>query len=374
MKSLPGHFSLILFIWIPCAWAENSTCQKRLEILPESSLLFSKPEVGKYLSGTLTPAFLRVSFKSWSTDLLVKVILELEQEYLIHCPTPKVDSLVAELKRVYLSRLGVAADHLSEGITDEFFRGLIVLRDDVEGLRSKIVPFLNLNRSPTFQKLLSTLYGYSIQYQGVTIVGGNEGLFKQLQRWVDSLCGGAKDCLFWNAVSLYKVVLTPEKGLAAYLPEVAELVLSHDLLKNPSDLHRFVVVHELSHIAERSGWFFLGKEWKKEFEVFSTDKITVLNQNREDALTRNSVGSSYSILPDPIVIGRNPSTADGFVLARTWREVAERKDVSEDLADHVSAFVVAPTRFCFQGKPIASRKHEWIRKNLFPKAQALSCH
>ena len=96
---------------------------------------------------------------------------------------------------------------------------------------------------------------------------------------------------------------------------------------------------------------------------------------KPDNLQQESEGTPFSILPDRVIksVKVNGESYEGFVLEKTYRRVIESGDVEEDLADHIAAFIVAPSRFCSDNQPIAAKKHKWIAANILSDRPPLNC-
>lgn len=360
----------------------SSFCYKRFGDLDEVKAVFAVPSFKPLLQGKSSPEFVD-AVQSWSSDLLIKIILQLEQEYLSRCPDPKwLQGVSSHLKRAYLRKLGLPDDRLLEDSLDTIFRSLFVPFDEFGALQSNIQKML-----PPVEPVdvIQKTYGTSgTVVQGVLVMASEKEAF-ELAAFVTKICAGKADCPFWNRNLIYRVNFVGTSGAAAYIPETAVLTLSRELFSPFHLLHQIVVMHELAHAAERSAWLSERKRWTETFVRFSGWKRTKLGKFEvpegepallvEDELVKLSKTSNFSILPDKILPPRKTSEGekDGFLMAKTVRETKRQNDLSEDLADHVALFKLFPERFCVQGKSIAPQKHAWIRKNLFPETPALKC-
>ena len=285
--------------------------------------------------------------KGWSTDLLVKNILERQQK----CPVSNsLTKRIHELENIYLGRLGIMGEE-----TDRLFRMFIAPAEEVESL------------SKAKEK--------KVEWVGpVAVAGASAPMLSTLKKWIQDL-GSAGEYL-WDARVLYRVKISSKPGIAAFIPEFATLLMSSEVLESPSGLHHLVFLHELAHVAEQSAELFKREKWKREFAGFSgwpADfdlKVERLAESRSDELTNLSEKSSFSFLPDPVL---QPKGKEGFAFAKSYRNTLERKDHSEDIADHVAAFFLAPQRFCFKGKPLAVGKYNWVRKKLHSAEKPLRC-
>ena len=257
------------------------------------------------------------------------------------------------------------------------FRGLLATLKDRESLKEKIG---SLKDKPKGMDLLARLYGSAVAVNSILVLGAKASSIGNLKTFLSLVCEGPEPCAFWDSYAIDKVLVTPQKGIAAYVPETAVLILSEEVLESPNLLTRVVLLHELAHAAEERAWFRSRRQWIDEFVLFSgwkksakgkwSVKVEKLKTHREDELTRLSVGSSFSILPDPVILGED---GDGFVLAKSYTQSIANNDPSEDLADSIAVYRFAPERYCFKGKKFAPWKFDWIARNLFPKRPVITC-
>lgn len=355
-------------------------CQLRFKDISEFPLLLAMPEVREFFLTGKPNSGLRTALEKCSSDLLLKVVLQIEQEYESVCGEMKpLSSLKTELKSAYLSKLKVKTPRYPPADQAKLFRTLLALKGDAEFLAKKIE---GIKGAPSVTALSKTLFGQVDEVRKVTVVGAKPPVLTELKLLLSELCKSESPCPFWDATALYKVLVTPDAGIAAYIPEMAQLVISEHLLSAPTRLHRVVLTHELAHVAERRAWIFEREDWKSEFIGFSgwhvgADGAYSLPapkdpKPRKDILTELSYHSPFSILPDGI-LEPHAKGKDGFVMAKTYRVTDERDDISEDIADHVAIFQYAPDRYCSEGRAVAPQKYEWVRKRLFPNATALRC-
>lgn len=251
----------------------------------------------------------------------------------------------AAFEDAYLKTFSIEAKEPAS--RDLWFRGLAVdeaERGTVQGHLPKPLPADPLTG-------LSALYGRAQLWRGVLVIGPKDfDPTDALEKIRAHVCP-AEPCVFWNPAFLTRLTIVAPSGLAAYRPSTDSLVLSRELLEKDEALHRFVVVHELTHLAERAA----GKDWGKTLsKVQRPGEPKFLSV--EDELTKQSAGSPYSLLPDGV--------APDHVVARGYREAKARHDRAEEVADTVAAFLEAPARFCRDGKPIAPKVWRWVQQIL----------
>jgi hypothetical protein len=342
-------------------------CQARFNDLSEFKILFALPEFSAFLEDRKKMAPLKKLLEGWSTDLLLKLVLEVEQELYAVCPYDShLDLLLTELKRLSLSRLDLDSAKLSAKEIDSLFRGTIALKDDREKIKKRVGELKKIGVPPG--KTLEMLYGSAHEVWGVKVLSPKDFSVKNLQVRLKEICPKEKNCAFWNSRAIYKVIVVSESGLAGYVPEIGVLIFSQDLLDN-NLLHQIVFFHELVHVAEKTVWLEDREDWKKEFAVFSgweqseegqwQAKATKSEKERKDKLTELSAGSAYSFLPDNIYLVTG--SKDGFALGKAYTESALHGP-SEDLADHMALYKYFPERFCLDGKNVAPQKFAWLQK------------
>lgn len=355
---------------------KSPVCRARLEKMEEFRQLFALPSFrGALVTGDGEP--LIDALQGWSSDLLVKIVLSVEQDYLVVCPEhKKAEAVLHPLRRAYLAQLGLPENRYTEADARRLYRALVVLKDEVPVLRQRLIAV----REKPVEELVAGAFGGASDVRGVWLLSRDKRHAAALEEALAEACRNLAACPFWDERLLYKTMVTGERGVAAYLPELAVLILSRELLDDRNPLHRLVLLHELAHVAERGAWVLQRKDWKTAFAALSgwsqdksgqwTVKTRQPASARADELTALSRGSAFSILPDAIYLGEagEKGEKDGFVLGKSYEESLKRNDPSEDLADHVAAFVVAPERFCFEGKVIAPKKFAWVAKNVFGRA------
>jgi len=321
------------------------------------------------------PDTARAELAGWSTDLLLHLVLVLEQEMAPACGGLPLAAISAELQSAYLKQLGLDESRVPPSERDSTFRAFLATREDHPALAEK----LKSAKGKTALDLAKAVYGYAQMYRGSVLVATKPVPLKVIDGALKALCP-VDLCPFWDKRAIYKVLVTEHGGLAAYVPETASLVLSRALLSDEHKLHRLVLIHELAHAAVRKSAMIEERAWVAEFAAFSGWGVPGLKAvtaaaDRGDALGRLSKKSSFTILPDPVI----PSTEaggkrfEGFPLGRTFARVAGSGDTSEDLADSVAAYVIAPERFCYQGKPLAAGKFAWVGRQIFGREKPLAC-
>lgn len=330
------------------AMQETLPCRQRLLALKEAPLLLT---VGKYHS-LIYPKKKNLPASdgsTWSSDLLLEIVSELEQSYGLNCElSDELSEVVLQMKKDYLGRLGLKSEEM--GDVELLYRGLSVEAKAVPDLQKKIADAKV--RPKTASEWLSIVYAQPITFDGdIVLIGISDG-WKELPK-------GLRD-----GNLIYRVIFTARDGVGAYIPELSVLLLSRQLFDRKTKLHRLVIFHELAHVAIRSlenwedsyaslsGWSHRSGRW-----IIDEKAVTQKFENRGDELSVESNGSPFSILPDPIVTVKGK---EGFVLGRSYREVRKRNDLSEDLADHLAMAMVYPQRYCWKKAPVALKKWDWI--------------
>ena len=129
-----------------------------------------------------------------------------------------------------------------------------------------------------------------------------------------------------------------------------------------------------------------GENWAQAFSVFSdwkkdalgkwTAEVRRAEHSHQDELTRESLGSPFSLGSDPVYLAFKDALGgehDGFITGKSYTESVKRQDLSEDLADHAAFFRLLPERYCFEGKNLAPRKMAWVADHLFPHSPIPNC-
>ena len=356
----------------------TQTCRDRLMEIPEFPLLMAllAPHATKLID---PKAKLLPLFDSWSSDLLVKLVLEIELNFEMVCQSPApVDRLVSAMRVAYLTKIGLPPEIPKD--PKRLFRGLMAVKEDARAL-SKQFKKAKLRKAMATEELLKLAYGETYWVRGVPAVGIKREEVKKLQDWLDEVVPHPSN--LWDPRVIAKVVAVSQPGVAAYVPELAQFIFSKELWERPTKLNQIVVLHEMVHSAERLHWYTLRANWAEDFQKFSGwghDKngklvlaIQEKRKTRQDVLTELSLaGSPFSILPDPLLFPED-ATKDGFVMARSYRSTLEQSDVTEDLADHAAVFRLMPERYCEKGKNIAPQKAAWIRAHLFADRTLPAC-
>ncbi len=367
---------VFLFLWggqasvcLARAFDAND-CQKRLENIEEAKSLLTLPAFASFQK-TGSILVLSQDLATWSTDLLVRLSLRLEQEWLPRCSSGKWPQVPQLLKQAYLAKLGI--NEVSQPNLDLLFRGLVTPKSEVDSLRSRILPEMK-KLSP--MELLSRVYqAVAGVVDGIVVIAPSEATFMWVKQEKDSLCPQAGACPFWDPRIIERLVFVTDSGVGAFVAEFGVLAVSREVLDRPNLLSHIVFTHELTHTAVLSTLLFRGKDWRVPFFKFSGWKqvggkwqTTVKDKGNHpaDELTRLSEGSSFSVLPDKIYKPTRASALrNGFVLGKSYEQSVQRNDPSEDLADSVAVFHWYPERYCLKHKNIALDKAKWIIKEVF---------
>lgn len=326
-----------------------------------------------------TLAALRKQLAEWGEEFIGAAALDLDQRVLSVCPDAGLSELRHELHVAYLAKLGWKLPTKDAAL---LFKGLLNAGEEAKTVKSAVAA---VAAKPGAEKksaleLLSEIYGQALLVDGVLVVGAKPLPVDAIKAIARRACKGMEVCPFWDPAFVGRVTILPVKGFAAYVPELATLRLSQDLLKQFTALRQLVSLHELAHAAQFRAKQRTGADWAQVFAAFSQWKETAgaletparpIDAKWNDELAKESIGSSFSLAPDPVfpAVGR----LDGFVFAKSERETKRAKDVGEDLADHIAAYLVAPERFCYLAKPVAPGKYAWIAKEVFGKNVKLSC-
>jgi hypothetical protein len=361
----------------------GTACHDRVNEMKELTYLDSKP-AAKFLSilfnGGSDPHFFE-TLDSFSSDLLVRLTLFFEQDIGVRCPlSPPLVKLIEAFKKAYLRKLNVSDLESPESV-DVYFRGLVLSQAEAGPMSVKMK---SLTAPQPALERLGGAYDSHVEKQGIVlIVSPNKELAAKFRQSIDEICEGKAHCAFWDDRIVERVMIVDPPGIASFLPELGVLVLSKSLWDEPRLLHQIVLLHELTHVAERLAQVQNNEEWRSQFRKFSgwspdsSGKWTVrahpIHAQWPDDLNKTSASdSAFPLKPDEVVVGEK--SFDGFVMEKTYREALKRGDISEDIADHVAVFRYAPERFCWNKKPLAPGKYEWIGKKLFfSKAAKPSC-
>ncbi len=374
--------SLIFFgLLAPVAWAQPSCVERWREAAlgkgaadPPAVVAFVKQK-----KNDATLAALRKQLTEWGEEFLGAATLDLDQRVLSVCTDGVLSDLRREMQLAYVAKLGWKHATKDPAL---LFRGLLNAGDEAKTVKAAVAAASN---RPGAEKksgldLLSEIYGQAVLVDGVLVVGAKPLPVDAVKAIARRACKGFEACPFWDPAFVGRVTVLPAKGFAAYVPELATLRLSLDLLKQFTALRQLVAIHELAHAAQFRAKQRTGSDWAQAFAGFSQWKqnasgfetpARATDAKWNDELAKESIGSSFTLAPDPVfpAVGR----LDGFVFAKSERETKRAKDVGEDLADHIAAFIVAPERFCHGAKPVAPGKYAWIAKEVFGKDIKLGC-
>jgi hypothetical protein len=320
----------------------------------------------------------------WSGDLLLTAVLEVQRGRWDGCISSAAQAaLLGPLESAYLSRRGISGASSDTVQRESLFRGLIVT-DAESGV---LLRHLRRLSSPPTEAvpLLRAIYG-GAELAGETVIVGPQSATaaRTLVLVRERVCPGRADCPFWDGAYLMKVVVSGAPDLAAWIPETGTLVISSRLVTDANDLHQLVLVHEMVHAAQARARD-RGHEWLTTYRDFSgwsqdaSGRWTPQWQPRflpaNDTLTHLSPGSPFSVLPDGTAEGirQGGGMRDGYVLAKGFRQASDRADLGEELADTVAVAVIAPERFCREGRSIAPRKYAWIARTLLNRSPSPDC-
>ncbi len=313
----------------------------------------------------------------WSADFLLTASLEVEQKYLSARNGAYWRKTLQGLQQAYLKKVGWEG---SDRDPKWLFKGLLNTADESMALARVYQSWPHEKRERSTLEVLADLYGAAKIVSGVLVVGSSDT--EVLEKWVHQICP-KHPCKFWNSSYISRVSLFPVHSVAHYVPELTVLRLSQGLLKQGSALAPVVFAHELAHIAQAQAEV-RGEDWRKEFARFSgwertasgwTTPVQPVAQDWNDVYHRDASLEGFTLLPDPVLfpLAGPAQKADGFVFAHAVRETIKTGDVAEDFADHIAAYIFAPSRFCFQGKPIAERKYAWVAQRVFGVKKTLNC-
>ena len=302
---------------------------------------------------------------TWGSDRILQTVIDLEQSE--PCRTdPQSIAIKRILQSAFLKPLDALPDDPKN--IDLFFRAFMVPFAEYQKLALKLK--IKKPRKPTD---LAPAFGHYRLVRGVLVIGAKH--VSQLERDLKNLCPMEGECPFWNPQVLFRVVVTKTPGVAAYIPNIATLLISYDLISINNKLMRFVLVHELAHVwlrgqeikgVDNLNGFGRFSGWKGDF--LSPPKITVVGA-WTDSLVSLSANSPYSIVPDGVT--RNADeTLDGFITERGFRKSIERHDISEDFADHLAGFFIMPSRFCWKNRPMAEKKLNWLEGHFGKQPEA----
>ena len=344
-------------------FVENAFIGNALDSQQQSELF--KPK------GTIAPKILA----QWTEDALLQAMIDLHRSKLV-CTPPLSSTLLADLEALYLKRLNFPkSQKLSSKDRQMWARLLAVPATERNALKDKL--------RQTSEPTPNSIFGFALNFHGVWLLASAPLNPKILDERLSKVCDSFP-CDFWNPNLLFKVVIIPSEGVAAYRAETATLVLSRSLTAENRLLEQFIFFHELAHLRIQKAKV-MDQNWNQTFAKFSgwLEPEIPLHLHFEmerlprkpDNLQQESEGTPFSILPDRVIksVKVNGESYEGFVLEKTYRRVIESGDVEEDLADHIAAFIVAPSRFCSDNQPIAAKKHKWIAANILSDRPPLNC-
>ncbi len=304
-------------------------------------------EIKKYMDSNSTSI-------PWSHDFIVKTIINIQKREF--CTKEEVDFL----KSIYLHRLSISVNNKEE--TDFLFRAFIM--PEYEALKIKKIIF---KQNKSGKDIASAVFGKVSEINGVVVINPSNLSPKNLIDTLSFLCTG-NECPFWNNKVLYKLIII-DKDIASFIPETATLVLSKDIVSDEKIDNKIIIAHELCHIAIEYNKL-KQIDWLKTFNKFSgwhlKKKMKVV-KFKDKRFSRTDLNNAI------LRVEIDGKKFDGFVFEKSYINSLKRNDTSEDLADHVAAFIYAPQRFCFGSIPIAPEKYKWISHEIFGKKETLSC-
>ncbi len=378
-----------LFFWLAAVPLYGGTaaaaCVSQWRVAPLGTVILANPAIGAFLKQNKNDATvdgaLRKTVDGWSADFVVAAALELEQRVLSHCTDAALTRLLTEIHLGYLRKVGWAEVPKEPAL---LFKGLLNTGEETATVRERVAKLSTEQKKEPALKVLAQVYGDAAVLAGVLVVGAKPLPLAPLETLVHKICGRKRPCPLWDAAFVARVAILPVNGFASYVPELASLRLSRELLEKENRLHQLVIVHELAHSAQARNKNLTGVDWRLAFAKFSEWKhldagwvtpVRATEHQWADAFDTLSLGSSFSVLPDPVVwaFQQEERKVDGFAFARSERETKRAGDVGEDLADHIAAYILAPERFCFRGKPTAPQKFEWVAREVFGQTQVLRC-
>jgi hypothetical protein len=356
------------------------TCRELWRASEFGASWLEKPSITSFLQ-SVKNADLRSALATVSTDFLLSSALDLEQRVLKTCPDASLSALLERFQKAYLQRLGIAEDVHPWNVV---FQGLVTSGEEFNRLQKAIRALPAGYGKKGALPLLRLLFREASLENGVVVLGGTTEQKNRLRIATQKACEGFSVCPLWDPAFLLRVTILPGEAKAEYDPAIGALRVSQDLFGDLSELKQLVFVHELAHAAiwrlqQTSGddpreRFADFSGWKKDSEKLVTP-VRAIEGAWRDVLADASKGSPFGILPDPVMPAQRIDGRffDGFVFAKSVRETQASGDLSEDMADHIAAYVVAPGRFCYGKKPIAPQKFEWVAKSVFGLKQTLVC-
>ncbi len=379
---------LICTLLLHCTFSNAETlkpadCIAKWKTKPLGVKVLAAPSIAAALKQNPSYATLQRDLSSWTPDFIAAAALELEQQVLSACVNRKLMALLGVFHTDYVRKMGWVGTLSKPGLV---FRALVTTGQDRAAVETAVTSVATSGKKPAGdQALVKQVYGEAELVDGIWVVGGKATALENLKLTVRQMCKGLKSCPFWDPSFITHVTILPGTGVAQYVPEIGVLRLSEDLVAEFTPLKRVIIAHELAHAAIRRAELKEGKLWTQQFAELSAWKkegsvwrtpATAMEGLWQDELTVDSLkqpgNSQYRLQPDPPMpaVGE----VDGFVFAKTAREVQTSGDVAEDVADHIAAFVVYPSRYCYRDKPIAPSKYSWVAENVFGKERSLDCN
>lgn len=342
----------------------NELCRARSSNLP----LLSQLATG---GDTELKSFLGAIPDSWTTDYLITLALEVQRQWIPHCDSGAAQGFLRKIKTAYLQRLGLKPAAAAK--VDPAFALFIGNKTE----RERIESILRTAPDESLDAVAERVYGKFGYLRGVPILGVESWKLPAIEMVLGKMCGARSPCPFWDPRNLLQVRFTPDPAMASYVPRLGTLVLSRSLIDAPNFLTQIVIGHELAHAAIRSfEWqkdqtlvdsFAVKFGWKRDGEGW-TPPATKRIGKREDAVTRYSKDSDFSVIPDDVLV-TDTADRDGVLFAKSIRAAR----VEEDLADTIAAYQLLLERFCFEKKPFAPARFAWVAKEVFKENRMLGC-
>lgn len=284
----------------------------------------------------------------------------------------------APLERAYLAAIGVQVEpQWSAEETSLVFRALA---SDPQETPLLVASWKKKVRGPVLQRI-GSLFGSAIQQHSTLVVGRLPEKGRALDQVLSGYCQVLGKCE-WSR-NVWKIVISPVNGLAAYRPPLRELVLSEQLANHSENLARLIVGHELAHVlleavgegddvadfAARAGWLREGEKWTNRWQE-SPEHSASKAWNPIPGFTQSENGRFIGQC-------RSRDKCEGWLFSSTYARSLAVNDPEEDFADAIAAWVFFPNAFCGpDGTVWSPARLAWISvwmKKHFPDAKPVEC-